>query len=73
MRVLINILGIVIILGAMLIISKDRKAVKKEIVLKAIDEVGYNKLKSIKEVVPQEISYDAIRAIVLKKVINELA
>ena len=36
MRVLINILGIVIILGAMLIISKDRKAVKKEIVLKAM-------------------------------------
>ncbi|MFC3907102.1 DNA helicase RecQ [Clostridium disporicum] len=46
---------------------------EEEIVLKAIDEVGYNKLKSIKEVVPQEISYDAIRAIVLKKVINELA
>ena len=40
---------------------------EEEIVLKAIDEVGYNKLKSIKEVVPQEISYDAIRAIVLKK------
>lgn len=36
MRVLINILGIVIILGAMLVISKDRKAVKKEIVLKAM-------------------------------------
>lgn len=46
---------------------------EEEIVLKAIDEVGYNKLKSIKEVVPEEISYDAIRAIVLKKVINELA
>lgn len=46
---------------------------EEEIVLKAIDEVGYNKLKFIKEVVPQEISYDAIRAIVLKKVINELA
>ena len=46
---------------------------EEEIVLNAIDEVGYNKLKSIKEVVPQEISYDAIRAIVLKKVINELA
>ena len=36
MRVLINILGIVIILGAMLMISKERKAVKKEIVLKAM-------------------------------------
>lgn len=36
MRVLINILGIVIILGAMLVISKDRKAVKKEIVLKVM-------------------------------------
>ena len=46
---------------------------EEKIVLKAIDEVGYNKLKSIKEIVPQEISYDAIRAIVLKKAINELA
>ena len=45
---------------------------EEKIVLKAIDEVGYNKLKAIKEIVPQEISYDAIRAIVLKKVINEL-
>ncbi|WP_195986294.1 DNA helicase RecQ [Clostridium sp. D53t1_180928_C8] len=45
---------------------------QEKIVLKAIDEVGYNKLKSIKEVVPQEISYDSIRAIVLKKVINEI-
>ena len=46
---------------------------EEKIVLKAIDEVGYNKLKAIKEIVPQEISYDAIRAIVLKKAINELA
>ena len=36
MRAVINILGIVIILGAMLVISKDRKAVKKEIILKAM-------------------------------------
>ena len=45
---------------------------EEKIVLDAIDKVGYNKLKGIKEVVPQEITYDAIRAIVLKKVINEV-
>ena len=45
---------------------------EEKIVLDAIDKVGYNKLKDIKEVVPQEITYDAIRAIVLKKVINEV-
>ena len=45
---------------------------EEKLVLDAIDKVGYNKLKDIKEVVPQEITYDAIRAIVLKKVINEV-
>lgn len=41
-------------------------------VLEAINEVGYSKLKDIKEIVPDKISYEAIRAIVLKKVITEL-
>ena len=45
---------------------------EEKMVLDAIDKVGYNKLKDIKEVVPEEITYDAIRAIVLKKVINEV-
>ena len=45
---------------------------EEKIVLGVIDKVGYNKLKDIKEIVPQEITYDVIRAIVLKKVINEV-
>ena len=45
---------------------------EEKIVLNAIDKVGYNKLKDIKEVVPEEITYDAIRAVVLKKVIREV-
>ena len=32
----------------------------------------YNKLKDINEIVPSEITYDAIRAVVLKKVIREV-
>ena len=43
---------------------------EEKIVLNAIDKVGYNKLKSIKEVVPEEITYDTIRAVVLKKIIS---
>lgn len=46
---------------------------EEKIILNAIDEVGYNKLKDIKEIVPSEITYDAIRAVVLKKVISEVA
>lgn len=45
---------------------------EEKIVLGVIDKVGYNKLKYIKEIVPQEITYDVIRAIVLKKIINEV-
>ena len=45
---------------------------EEKIVLEAINEVGYSKLKDIKEIVPDKISYEAIRAIVLKKVITEL-
>lgn len=45
---------------------------EEKIILKAIDEVGYNKLKDIKEIVPSEITYDSIRAVVLKKVIREV-
>ena len=40
------------------------------IVLDAIDKVGYNKLKSIKEIVPNKITYDTIKAVILKKIIN---
>lgn len=42
------------------------------IIIEAINKVGYSKLKDIKEIVPAKISYDAIRAVVLKKVINEI-
>ena len=45
---------------------------EEKIVLDAIDKVGYSKLKDIKEIVSDKISYDAIRAVVLKKIINEL-
>lgn len=36
MRAVVNLLGIVVILAAMFLISKDRKAVKKEIIIKAV-------------------------------------
>lgn len=45
---------------------------EETIIIEAINKVGYSKLKDIKEIVPDKISYDAIRAVVLKKVINEL-
>ena len=45
---------------------------EEKIVLDAIDKVGYSKLKDIKEIVSDKISYDTIRAVVLKKIINEL-
>ena len=45
---------------------------EEKMVLDAIDKVGYNKLKDIKEVVPEEITYDAIREKKLKKVIREV-
>ena len=45
-----------------------------EIVVKeAINNVGFNKLKAIKEEVPSNISYDAIKGIILKKIIEESA
>ena len=43
---------------------------EEKIVLDAIDKVGYNKLKSIKEIVPNKITYDTIKAVILKKIIN---
>ena len=43
---------------------------EEKIVLDAINKVGYNKLKDIKEIVPEEITYDVIRAVVLKNIIN---
>ena len=43
------------------------------IVKEAINNVGFNKLKAIKEVVPSNISYDAIKGIILKKIIEESA
>ena len=45
---------------------------EEKMVLDAIDKVGYSKLKDIKEIVSDKISYDTIRAVVLKKIINEL-
>ena len=45
---------------------------EEKIILDAIIEVGYAKLKDIKERVPENISYDSIKAVVLKKIINEI-
>ena len=45
---------------------------EEKIILDAIIEVGYAKLKDIKERIPENISYDAIKAVVLKKIINEI-
>lgn len=42
------------------------------LIMEAINKVGYSKLKDIKEIVSDKISYEAIRAVVLKKVINEI-
>ena len=43
------------------------------IVKEAINNVGFNKLKAIKEEVPSNISYDVIKGIILKKIIEESA
>ena len=43
------------------------------IVKEVINNVGFNKLKAIKEEVPSNISYDAIKGIILKKIIEESA
>ena len=45
----------------------------EEIVKGVIKNVGFNKLKAIKEQVPSDISYDAIKGIILKKIIEESA
>lgn len=45
----------------------------EEIVKGIIKNVGFNKLKAIKEQVPSDISYDAIKGIILKKIIEESA
>ena len=45
----------------------------EEIVKEVIKNVGFNKLKAIKEEVPSNISYDAIKGIILKKIIEESA
>ncbi|MDU2265170.1 DNA helicase RecQ [Clostridium celatum] len=44
---------------------------EEKIILDAIDKVGYNKTKEIKEIIPENISYDAIRAVILKKIANQ--
>ena len=45
----------------------------EEIVKGVIKNVGFNKLKAIKEQVPSNISYDVIKGIQLKKIIEESA
>ena len=45
----------------------------EEIVKEVIKNVGFNKLKAIKEQVPSTISYDVIKGIILKKIIEESA
>ena len=45
----------------------------EEIVKGVIKNEGFNKLKAIKEEVPSNISYDAIKGIILKKIIEESA
>lgn len=44
---------------------------EEKIILDAIDKVGYNKTKEIKEIIPENISYDAIRVVILKKIANQ--
>ncbi|SHI69396.1 ATP-dependent DNA helicase, RecQ-like [Clostridium cavendishii DSM 21758] len=39
-------------------------------ILDVIDEIGYNKLKPIKEKLPNSISYDAIKGVIVKKLIS---
>lgn len=43
------------------------KEENENIILKAIEKVGYERLKLIKEELPRNISYDEIRAVILKK------
>lgn len=51
------------------IFNEEQEMIIKE----AIEKVGYNKLKDIKEVVPSNISYDEIKGVILKKLIEENA
>ena len=44
---------------------------EEQIIEKAIDEVGANALKPIKDIVPENISYGMIKAVILKKFISE--
>lgn len=46
---------------------------EEKIILEAIDKVGYNKSKEIKEVIPDDIGYDTIRAVILKKIISSMS
>lgn len=39
---------------------------KEEKILKAIDQVGLERLRPIKEILPEEISYEDIRIIIIK-------
>jgi len=38
----------------------------EETVLKTVNEIGYEKLKPIKDALPNEITYDQIRAVLIK-------
>lgn len=45
--------------------------IKEERILKAIDEIGLEKLRSIKEMLPEEISYEDIRITIIKNGLNK--
>ena len=47
--------------------SKDEET----LILNAIEKYGYYRIKPIKENLPNEISYDKIRFVILKKIIND--
>ncbi len=45
---------------------------KEERILKAIDEMGLERLRPIKEILPEEISYEDIRIIILKNGLKKM-
>ena len=44
---------------------------EENLILEAIEKYGYYRIKPIKENLPSEISYDKIRFVILKKIIND--
>jgi len=58
-----------------LIVDWDRfidDALKEEKILRAIEQVGLEKLKPIKELLPEDISYDDIHIVIFKNKLEEI-